>query len=621
MNTFKLYQAVLLWFLFSLAAWAAEEEVRERVYLQTDKDFYLSGETLWLKMYLTDVEGRPSSFSRIGYAELVGEEGTGAAQVKLSLRQSSGWGELLIPPTLPSGCYRLVGYTRQMRNEGEAVYFSKIIQIYNAWTASPHDRVEEWPAPDKPDAAGNPSPSQASSERRADEGEALSSATQLPTSVPSTLRITTDRPHYRTRSLIRLRVEGIPSGADLALSITRLDSLPTACPTDMLQWKRQLGALPRLPLAEHYTPEYEGMILSGSLLPATGTDRQPPTDASSTLPLPDGVQARVAMPGGRIRLFSGQIAPDRTVHFYADALEGVHEVVATVESSSAAAYRIDLESGFAAHTAAPLPRLRLGRCNEAALQERSMALQTQYLFATDTLSATSLSPAGNLSQDIPDTEALSRAGQPDYGCRFTPVRSYKLDEYVRFKTVGQTFTEFILGVQIRKIAKQMKFCVRKEEKQGFNDGNTLVLLDGIPLTDHEVMLRYNPYRLSQIDIYTGTYVFGNRVYEGIIAFYTPRHRFPELRLPAGSQLLDYKGTAIGRLYKGRAYDTEELRGSRLPDFRHTLYWNPSLKGIAPTIEASCYASDLEGEYLITVEGLAPDGQPVHGCSTCRIYEE
>lgn len=609
MNPYKLHQAVLLSFLLSFlppsAVGVAAGEIRERVYVQTDKDFYLSGETLWLKMYLTDAEGRPASFSRVGYAELVDARGAAGGRVKLSLNRGSGWGALVIPPTLPSGCYRLSGYTRQMRNEGEAVYFSKLIRIYNAWTASPDDRVEELPPAEGPVAS-----------KDSDSAPGISFTSQ-----PSTLRIATDQPRYPTRGRIRVRIEGIPRGADLALSITRLDSLPPAEPANIIRWKNQLGVLPRRPLSDKYAPEYEGMILSGKIVPATGTDSPQSAGAPATVPLPDGLLASVAMPGGRIRLFSGQIAPDRTVRFYADALSGVQEVVASVESLDTAAYRIDLESGFASHTPVPLPALGLRKRNEAALQERSVALQTQYLFDTDSV-ADNDGPAGETSRGAGGGpgEAGEAAG-PDYGCRFTPIRSYKLDEYVRFKTVEQTFTEFILGVQIRKIANQMKFCVRKEEKQGFNNGNTLVLLDGIPLANHEVMLGYNPYRLSRIDIYTGTYVFGNRVYEGIIAFYTPRHRFPELRLGAGSQLLDYKGTAIARNQEGKVYDTERAIASRLPDFRHTLYWNPSLKGVATEVETCCYASDMEGDYLITVEGLAPDGQPIRGCGTLRIEGE
>lgn len=610
-------------------------EIRERVYLQTDKDFYLAGETLWLKMYVTDPAGRSIDFSRIGYAELVGAKGA-EAQVKLALTGGSGWGKVVVPSTLPSGCYLLTGYTRQMRNEGEAVYFTKTIRVYNAWTTSPDDRIEEVPAPDTREAFSS----------------AASSLPASPSPAVSPLKIATDRASYSTRSRINIRLEGIPSGADLALSVVRIDSLPPGEPSELAHWQTRLARLPRLPLAGTYLPEYEGAIVTGKILPATGTGE--PTEATAAAgPLPQSLSATLAIPGGRPRLFDGQIDEANRVSFYTDALCGVQEVVAVAENPGETAYRIDLETGFASHAPVELPPLKLYKRNEAALLARSMALQSQYLFALDSLHTAATTASKGIINATAEEEAASPAteafprrnlfgkkgGNPSpsgnstgleaqrkaieafgYAGRFVPSRSYRLDEYVRFQTVEQTFIEFIMGVLIRKIGNQPRFCVRKEEKQGFNDGNTLVLLDGIPLADHQILIDYNPYRISRIDIYQGTYVFGNRMYEGMIAFYTPRHRFPDLRLPGGAQLLDYKGTAAVENMEGAAYPSDNLRASRLPDFRHTLYWNPSLKNVPPEMELDCYASDFEGSYLITVEGLSPDGQPVCGRHLIHIKD-
>ena len=44
----------------------AAEDFRERVYAQTDKQVYLAGELLWLKLCLTDASGVPASFSKVG---------------------------------------------------------------------------------------------------------------------------------------------------------------------------------------------------------------------------------------------------------------------------------------------------------------------------------------------------------------------------------------------------------------------------------------------------------------------------------------------------------------------------------------------------------------------------
>ena len=42
-------------------------ELRERVYLQTDKQFYLSGELVWMKFIATDLDQRLSDVSKVGF--------------------------------------------------------------------------------------------------------------------------------------------------------------------------------------------------------------------------------------------------------------------------------------------------------------------------------------------------------------------------------------------------------------------------------------------------------------------------------------------------------------------------------------------------------------------------
>ena len=106
--------------------------VRERVYLQTDKQTYLSGELIWMKFFLTDEKGIPASFSKIGYVELL-DESTAQVQAKLDITQGLAEGWLEIPVTLPTGNYRLIAYTRNMRNESEHVFFHKMIGIINTF--------------------------------------------------------------------------------------------------------------------------------------------------------------------------------------------------------------------------------------------------------------------------------------------------------------------------------------------------------------------------------------------------------------------------------------------------------------------------------------------------------
>ena len=56
------------------------------------------------------------------------------------------------------------------------------------------------------------------------------------------------------------------------------------------------------------------------------------------------------------------------------------------------------------------------------------------------------------------------------------------------------------------------------------------------------------------------------------------------------------------------YDSEEQLHSRIPDFRHTLYWNPDITSATNTV--SFYTSDMKGTYVATLQGINSKGECV-----------
>lgn len=67
----------------------AANDFRERIYVQTDKQVYLAGELLWLKLCVTDATGIPVSFSKVGYVELL-DESTALVQAKIEIKEGIG---------------------------------------------------------------------------------------------------------------------------------------------------------------------------------------------------------------------------------------------------------------------------------------------------------------------------------------------------------------------------------------------------------------------------------------------------------------------------------------------------------------------------------------------------
>jgi hypothetical protein len=115
----------------SLDRYEAKEQ-KEKIYLQTDKAFYLAGEICWFKSYCVDATTqKPFSLSKVAYVELINAQGKPVLQGKIALEKGIGSGSFFLPPSLPSGAYTIRSYTNWMKNFGPEYFFGKNITIVN----------------------------------------------------------------------------------------------------------------------------------------------------------------------------------------------------------------------------------------------------------------------------------------------------------------------------------------------------------------------------------------------------------------------------------------------------------------------------------------------------------
>jgi hypothetical protein len=57
-------------------------------------------------------------------------------------------------------------------------------------------------------------------------------------------------------------------------------------------------------------------------------------------------------------------------------------------------------------------------------------------------------------------------------------------------------------------------------------------------------------------------------------------------------------------------DIKKLK-SKIPDFRNTLYWNPSFNSKSAVIsKLDFWTSDIPGDYIIDIEGITENGEMV-----------
>jgi hypothetical protein len=77
-------------------------------------------------------------------------------------------------------------------------------------------------------------------------------------------------------------------------------------------------------------------------------------------------------------------------------------------------------------------------------------------------------------------------------------------------------------------------------------------------------------------------------------------------------VLPYEIVQKERQFYSPSYDS--VSDTHLPDFRTLLYWNPSVKsGSSGKTTIEFYTSDLEGDFIINVQGITGNGL----CGTAR----
>ncbi|MDW5290146.1 TonB-dependent receptor plug domain-containing protein [Formosa sp. PL04] len=102
----------------------------EKTYIQTDKDFYITGETIWFKIFLVNGISHTASYkSNLVYLELLNADDNTVIKQKLFSQDFGTDGAIDIPENFEQGNYKLRAYTKYMLNEEKLVLYSKVISI------------------------------------------------------------------------------------------------------------------------------------------------------------------------------------------------------------------------------------------------------------------------------------------------------------------------------------------------------------------------------------------------------------------------------------------------------------------------------------------------------------
>ena len=97
-------------------------------------------------------------------------------------------------------------------------------------------------------------------------------------------------------------------------------------------------------------------------------------------------------------------------------------------------------------------------------------------------------------------------------------KDYLLDDYVRFPTIEEVLREFVFEVRVRKQRDRYRLEVLNFPFHLFFENEPLILLDGLPVFDTNILLALDPLKIRNIQVVSKKYYFGSNVYSGIISF-------------------------------------------------------------------------------------------------------
>ena len=547
--------------------WAQEE-----VFLHTDKPVYVIGEPIWFSAYCLDKFFHfPSSLSKVLYVELINREGRTVLQEKIALDAGIGNGSLYLPAGIPSDVYSLSAYTTWMQNEGPEAFFYQPVCIINPGIPPTLGQQVTGPAEEKKAISPPISP----------------------------LSISPLHAQVSHREKVEFTLKGLPEDtgkAHLSISIHKTDrglSFPRKnLPETLSAAPSKAPPSPEIPIdweSFSFPAEPQTQLIRGRIEESAITE----------IPL------FLNFPGKSIEMYA--ITPDS----YGNFTVGISphtpsgELLIWSPEKDLDASDITLFPPFSpTHEIPQLPTFPDSTWRD---------LLESYLYNAQ---------VSHLYRDSMVIDQKSTYTQAFYG---VPRYSYLLDDYTRFPELEEVFLEYIRYALKRRVEGKRYVFIWDEYTNMAAMGNSipfkepaLVLIDGVPIKDPEILWDFDVLSIEQADLVTKKYYLTDHTFFGIASFFTYERNFGGQNLPQGFFRARYQGLQGEQNFTAPSYPSSSEQDRPTPDFRSTLYWNPHLTTDSQEITLECWSSDDEGTYKIEVQGITETGIPLYGESYFEV---
>jgi hypothetical protein len=191
-----------------------------------------------------------------------------------------------------------------------------------------------------------------------------------------------------------------------------------------------------------------------------------------------------------------------------------------------------------------------------------------------------------------------------------PDQELNMKDYITLPVMQEVFFELIVGVFLKNKKSGYEITVSDPEFNKVYETPPVLFIDGVAVKDLAVIAGLDPEIVEKIDVIRERYFVGDYLFYGIVNIITKAGDFSNATLPDYAIRLSYRVIDPVNSFISPDYSSAALKKSRVPDFRNTLYWNPSVKpGQDGKTRVEFWSSDNKADYLINIQGITQEGRP------------
>ena len=541
---------------------------QEKIFVHFNSTFLLTGETFYYKLYcLNSTNNKLSALSKIAYVALIDSELNEVFKQKATLESGLGQGDFFIPTSIKSGNYKVVAYTQWMRNAGDTAIFTEDISIVNPFNQNQNAILSKAIDTLNVDVSNN-----------------------LPVTIDASkilksnfIALNLPRGSFKNREKVTLQFESLKemeSYGNYSVSVRKIAPFKTLENQNAIESSKieTNNSVINLKNKMIFLPELRGELISGTVV-----------KKDTNLPVED-VKVSLSITG-KDNVFK-MATTNNLGQFYFNLSEKYKQAVATIQLlNNNENYSINLE------TQTPLDYSHLKFIDYKITKTANNYILQQSINNQIENAYGSVKPSETVKSSLENSFYNSKE------------ISYNLDDFTRFPTVKETIVE-IVDVLTVKQRKGNAFLEVIWANRTYDSGLLpLVIFDGIIIQDHNEIINYNANKIQTINVVREKYLYGTKLFEGIISFSSVNGDFSKQSASDTSVKMALLKPLDKKIYFKQVYDTS-TNLKRIPDFRTQLLWLPNLEISSKTKHIDFFTSDVSGTFEISLEGFTINGNAV-----------